>query len=184
MLNQEKKLLTEPQLLPLLKDHFLTIMSITELAPLVEVHHQFHQLFHLEDVMPKLIQSFQDHQELFQFQTLDTPLLQDTVLFMDHVHLSLTVLLEISSDIMVILSMELLMLLELKEYYSADLFDYLFIFLTSIIIFFLLLWFKCKWIKLYQTVNKSWKNIIIFYGSTTFIISFLKILICLEVKLS
>ena len=82
--------------------------------------------------MPKLIQSFQDNQELFQFQTLDTPLPRDTALFMDHAHLLLTVLLEILLDTTVTLSMVLLMLLESKEYYSADLFDLSFIFCLNL----------------------------------------------------
>jgi len=102
----------------------------------VEVHHQYHQQFHSEDVMPKLTQSFQDHQELFPFQTLDTPLPQDTASFMEHAHLLLTVLLEISSDTTVTLLTVLLMLLESKECYSADLFELSFIFLPQSLVFY------------------------------------------------
>jgi hypothetical protein len=101
LLKQERKLPTEPQLLPLPKDHFLTITVITESMLLVEAlmllvpHHLSHQLFHSVDVILKLIQSSQDHQKSLQFQILDTLLPQVTALFMDHAHLLLTALLEI-----------------------------------------------------------------------------------------
>jgi hypothetical protein len=80
---------------------------------------------HLEDVMLELIQLFQEHQKLFQLQVQDIALPQVTKSFMDHAQMSPNALLEILFNIMVILLMELLMLLESKEYYSADYIDFI-----------------------------------------------------------
>lgn len=55
---------------------------------------------------------------------------------MDHAQILLNVQLEIMSNIMDTLLTELLMLLELKEYYSADFIDLSFIFLTNTSLFF------------------------------------------------
>lgn len=109
----EKKLLTEPQLLPLLKDHFLITMLTMELTTLeeelileteteTEVEVELPLLIS-EVVMPRPIQSFQEHQKLFQLMLEGTLYLQDIALSTDHVHLLVNALPEITSTTTVIL---------------------------------------------------------------------------------
>lgn len=127
----ENKALIEPQLLPLLKDHFLTTTLTMEPAQLeVALTSSMEEMLlltdhHSEDVMLELIQLFQEHQKSSQLQVQVTVLPQVTKSFMDHAQMSPNALLEISFNIMVILLMELLMLLESKEYYSADYIDFI-----------------------------------------------------------
>ena len=110
-------------------------MLLVEVRHIHHLHHlhlhhhlllQFLPQFHLEDAIQRLIQLFQDQQRLYQFQLLDTLLLQDKVLFMDHAQLLLHVQLEITLNTMDISLMASLMLLESIEYYLVDLFHLIF----------------------------------------------------------